>query len=211
MTTVVSIKFCSMCKVDKSFDEFPKNKARYDGLNQYCRECTVVRSREKYARNREKEIQRTRSYHLKNAEWSKEYQSNWHRKNRERRAAKVKERIQTDPEFKKYRQEQSRASESKRRAQKTATKVEHLTQKDFSELLAQHDNKCWICEQSLTTIHWDHVHPLSKGGSHTKENLRPACTPCNVRKNSLWPFTNEMKERIANEVRNLPTFEEVMP
>jgi len=63
----------------------------------------------------------------------------------------------------------------------------------------------------LTDIHWDHVQPLSKGGAHTVDNLRPACSPCNIRKNAIFPFTDEIKKRIANEVRNLQNSKEVMP
>jgi hypothetical protein len=32
-----------------------------------------------------------------------------------------------------------------------------------------------------------------------------------MRKNATWPFTDKMKETIANEVRNLTESKEVMP
>ena len=35
------------------------------------------------------------------------------------------------------------------------------------------------------------------------DNLRPACSPCNSRKGSLWPFTDDLKNKIAAEVRAL--------
>jgi len=35
--------------------------------------------------------------------------------------------------------------------------------------------------------HWDHVKPLSKGGSHMIGNLRPSCQACNLRKGSKLP------------------------
>ena len=81
--------------------------------------------------------------------------------------------------------------------------VEKITKKDYEKLLVKYNNQCWICEVELTTVFWDHVQPLAKGGAHTVDNLRPACNPCNVRKNATWPFTEDMKNRIANEVRLL--------
>lgn len=93
------------------------------------------------------------------------------------------------------------ALHGKRRAQKLATATEHLLADDLNEILVQHDNKCWICEDNLTEVTWDHYQPLSKGGSHTKDNLRPSCRICNSKKSNFWPFTEEMRQKIAEEVR----------
>lgn len=47
--------------------------------------------------------------------------------------------------------------------------------------------KCYLCEQDVTleAMHLDHVLPLSRGGSHTADNLRVACGRCNTSKGSL--------------------------
>jgi len=47
--------------------------------------------------------------------------------------------------------------------------------------------RCWICKVGPYAA-LDHVKPLSKGGSNWPANLRPACTPCNSRKGSRWPY-----------------------
>jgi 5-methylcytosine-specific restriction endonuclease McrA len=65
-----------------------------------------------------------------------------------------------------------------------------------------------MCEVKLDVVQWDHVHPLSKGGAHAISNLRPSCVHCNSRKGSTHPFTDEMKETIANDVRALRTPQE---
>ena len=49
----------------------------------------------------------------------------------------------------------------------------------------------------------DGLMPLAKGGPHIIENLLPACDKCNGRKNDIWPFTAELKQEIATEVRAL--------
>ena len=210
-TNVVAVKTCRKCGIEKPLEGFQKNRVRKDGLENYCRECNNARIREEYAKNPKKKIAKTREYHLANLEWSKKYQQKWHVENRDRRYEKVKERLATDPEFVEYRREVQSRSERERRAKKAQSTTTKVTKKDYAELLFKYNNKCWICEVELTTVFWDHVHPLAKGGPHNVDNLRPACNPCNARKNATWPFTDKMKEEIATEVRNLPKFKEVMP
>jgi 5-methylcytosine-specific restriction endonuclease McrA len=46
---------------------------------------------------------------------------------------------------------------------------------------------CYICGTPVFmgkggNLHFDHVIPISRGGVHCAENLRPACAPCNQRK-----------------------------
>jgi len=204
-------KTCTKCISVKSTADFHKRALSKDGLMAQCKECVNARIKANYHRDPKTKIAKTREYHLDNPEWSKEVQAAWHKENREIRYFRIKQRLETDSEFVAYRRKIQANSERKRRALKAATEVSHITQEQYAEVLTSYNNACWICEQSLTNFHWDHYQPLSKGGAHTIENLRPACAPCNTRKNSSWPFTNEMKINIANEVRNLTDVKEVMP
>lgn len=56
-----------------------------------------------------------------------------------------------------------------------------LTTAEWLEIVTAHKGLCHYCrmERKLTL---DHVIPLSKGGRHTKENVVPACGPCNSKK-----------------------------
>ena len=60
-----------------------------------------------------------------------------------------------------------------------------LTVDEWNQILKFCEFKCKYCGRDgpLTV---DHVKPLSKGGSHTKENVVPACLQCNVRKGSKY-------------------------
>jgi len=75
---------------------------------------------------------------------------------------------------------------------------------------------CYICnKQNLRFYHWtesprrdedrhdqatiDHVIPRSRGGSNTRENMRPCCYPCNIRKGNKMP-SNANLEVSTNEV-----------
>jgi len=207
-STIFGVKTCSKCGIEKTLDGFQKNKARLDGVETYCRECNNERIRQAYAANPKKKIAQTRKYHLANPEWSKRVQKEWHTENRDSQYAKVKKRLITDPEFRQYRRDMSKLNSHKRRAQQANTEVTKVTRNDLNNILNEFNNQCWICSVELTQVCWDHVHPLSKGGAHSVNNLRPACVNCNSRKSATWPFTDDMKKEIANEVRALRTPQE---
>ena len=105
----------------------------------------------------------------------------------------------------KYRNELAVRTRGKRRALIKNNTAKKITREELQQVLKEFNNQCWICEVELDKVVWDHYHPRAKGGAHIIENLRPTCNPCNTRKNALWPFTDEIKTRIANDVRALRT------
>ena len=131
------------------------------------------------------------------------YNRQWQVANRDRRNAKIKERLATDPEFLAYRRDLVARKERERRAQKAGTEVTKISKEEYEQILSEFNNRCWICDVELLKVFWDHVQPLAKGGAHIVDNLLPSCNPCNVRKNAAWPFTEELKNSISNEVRLL--------
>ena len=63
-------------------------------------------------------------------------------------------------------------------------------------ILSKTDGHCTHCDCEITThdhtlpthLHVDHLHPLSRGGSHNFENLVPSCRRCNLKKGSNLNF-----------------------
>jgi hypothetical protein len=55
------MKTCTVCKKDKPLDQFNKNRARKDGLQTLCKDCTRERFKVYYANNREKQYRVTRA------------------------------------------------------------------------------------------------------------------------------------------------------
>lgn len=46
---------------------------------------------------------------------------------------------------------------------------------------------CNICGKADVALTIDHIIPLSKGGTHTVENVQPLCVNCNCKKGTnLW-------------------------
>lgn len=59
---------------------------------------------------------------------------------------------------------------------------------DRSEIIRRDRRTCYLCGRGplkLDEIHLDHKIPISRGGSHTRDNLAVACATCNVRKGAL--------------------------
>jgi 5-methylcytosine-specific restriction endonuclease McrA len=73
-----------------------------------------------------------------------------------------------------------------RAARKRATSVGPVS---YRRILKRDGFICWICLYpisggTLREIHFDHIIPLSKGGSHTEDNIQVAHVKCNLRKHA---------------------------
>lgn len=74
--------------------------------------------------------------------------------------------------------------EHKKRLQKQQTD-RFLQPNEWLAVLALYENSCAYCGKELTDSFdctQDHVIPLSKGGTHSIDNVVPACRVCNARK-----------------------------
>jgi len=110
------------------------------------------------------------AWHEANLEHARDLQDVWH-------AARMQ-----DPEWLAAELQRCREKSGRRRAQKLATQTERV---DFAAIIERDGMWCYLCEkpiESLADLHMDHVRPLSKGGSHTAENLKPTHALCNLRK-----------------------------
>jgi len=56
----------------------------------------------------------------------------------------------------------------------------------MSEVRSKKTAVCYYCHKiiSTSTIHFDHIIPLTKGGEHSVRNLCVSCAPCNLSKNA---------------------------
>jgi len=55
---------------------------------------------------------------------------------------------------------------------------------DSDNLYAEYGHRCAYCGQSNVELTIDHVVPITLGGSHTRDNVVPACRRCNASKNN---------------------------
>ncbi len=57
-----------------------------------------------------------------------------------------------------------------------------FTFEDWESILEEHCHLCAYCLKSGVPLTMDHIEPISKGGSHTRMNIVPACRSCNSSK-----------------------------
>lgn len=59
-----------------------------------------------------------------------------------------------------------------------------VTASEWEALKRTYMDRCAYCGQQDAALTIDHVMPLSRGGSHTPDNIVPACASCNSRKHN---------------------------
>ena len=124
----------------------------------------------------------------------------------ERRAKYPNERRAIEARYaSKYPDAQREKNQTRRARVKRAPSVD-LTPAKWQEVLAEFGGRCAYCNVESTGLTQDHVVPLARGGSHTRDNMVPACRSCNARKSdSLLAEWLGFAERDANRPsRSLP-------
>lgn len=57
-----------------------------------------------------------------------------------------------------------------------------LTEAQWQEILEEHGHACAYCGAAGVLLEQEHVIPVTRGGGYVKDNIVPACSPCNRRK-----------------------------
>ena len=111
----------------------------------------------------------------------KDYQRVFRKANKEKIDAYFREWLRT-PEGKEYMVRRN----FQRRSSVLRTPVKQLlTPAQWREIKFKFHNTCAYCgvpESSSVKLTRDHLIPVTKGGLHTRDNIVPACQPCNARK-----------------------------
>jgi len=159
------MKKCYVCKLD--FEKLLPNRK--------CSACMKKYKRERYLLTGTEIRRKTNQYKLENRAKLYAADAVWRANNKEKSAARVAAWSKANPL-------KRSESEGRRRARKLGTMTEKITVEMFRSRLAEHGGVCAYCGDPPE--HWDHMTPLSRGGSHTLANLAPTCGPCNLSKGS---------------------------
>jgi len=112
-----------------------------------------------------------------NAGKVKEIHRNWRKKNPERHRAHGK---------------------NTRYKRRTQSKNSDITTDFLIELKKKVANTCPYCGLYTEMLHLDHIIPLSRGGTHTKDNVMYCCPTCNLTKH-----TKTLKEFNGMTLKNI--------
>lgn len=156
-----------------------------------CDECKKAHKNyliEYYKNNPEKRKKYSKQYTEKNKEKIKKYKKDFYQLNKECLLKKSKEYYE--------RNKQKNFARTRRRKIKLRESVYDLY--SVEEIIELYGNICHICNEEIDTtlprstgvlgwqkgLHLDHVVPISKGGTDTVSNIRPAHAICNLSKGS---------------------------
>lgn len=206
MTMSQETKACKKCGVEKLLSEYHKNKTNSDGRQLYCKTCNIELSKQYYIENKEK----IKQYNIKNRQQIIEYRKQYRIKNKEQLAKKRNQyyinnrekmlkinnqyyidnrdkMLEQNKQWRIANPEKVIAKKINRRAMELNA-TGKFTADDIAQLLVLQKGKCAICHCSIKNgYHVDHIVPLSKGGSNSKENLQLLCPTCNLSKGARDP------------------------
>mgnify|MGYP000179812446 CR=1 FL=1 len=207
MTYSHCVKRCTKCDQIKALSAgFNRNRSRRDGREARCRVCLYAKRRKSYEANREKYAAKAKQYRQENQEAISKKRKARYQENRDQILEKRRQYYSENAEEIKARQrkynaenkDKIRAYEStpeykakdvlvsaRRRAQKNGVTAT-LTGKEWDQVLEHFHHECVYCEAPWE--HQDHFKPLSRGGTHSMDNVVPACSACNLSKNAADPF-----------------------
>lgn len=130
-------------------------------------------------KNKEELSKKKAEYYYKNVEYIREYNSKYYEKNKDHIIKQVLNYTRTEKGIISKKNTANRRRTIKRNGNIRTDQLLKLKQKS---------THCYWCNKKLTDYHIDHYIPLSKGGTHTIENIVISCPTCNIKKSNKDPI-----------------------
>jgi hypothetical protein len=174
------MKFCPKCRKLKNEIDFHKNKARTDGYHLWCKKCRKEETTKYRATHAEQVKIAKHNYYENNKQTIISKSDEWVKNN------KPKSRIIKN-RWKANNPESEVNYRHKRRSKCKQTDITGAWLKELKE----NTEICILCgNQMIDSKKYhplkkslDHILLLSKGGTHTKNNVRYVCILCNAKRN----------------------------
>lgn len=182
-----SHKECTKCLQSLPKARFYDDPRRRDGLHSWCKECFKEHCASKVDPERRNELARIRNA-TDDEKRERRYAQHraWHARAyaadpemRARAVARAKAWAEANPERASI---LARNSSNRRRARIAAQSSEDV---NYAAILDRDGMVCHICGDDIpdmSDLHFDHVIPLSRGGAHSYDNIKPSHASCNLRK-----------------------------
>ncbi len=192
-------KRCSCCGEWKQFDSFATSKGdkaskQEIALQAYCSSCSLKKSAEWAARNKDAKRRHRRESDARNAEKLKVVRAN--RSNEQREARNKNHRQWRKANMDKV----LMWNRLRRYKERAAGDMPHRF--DIGRLLCDQDAHCTYCKELLVgEYHIDHKIPVSRGGLNEIENLQILCPTCNMKKGAMTH--DEYAEKLNRSMLNM--------
>ena len=181
-------KICSKCNLEKSLNDFPKDKNRSDGHYVYCKECRTISYQLDSVNRKEK----SKIYYQETKELNREKILERNRLWRKNNSTYTTERKKIDPKFKMIKNVRRRLnrfiSSSKLTKRNTTIHLIGCTPDELKNYIENKfvNNMSW---ENQGMWHIDHIIPLSS--AKTEDDLIKLCHYTNLQ--PLWAKDNLRK------------------
>lgn len=206
----MTTKQCKTCEEHKPLEAFYNRKASKDGKYAECKKCHNARvaAREKERRATDADYrERWRAYNREYVRNRYATDADYRERQRDYAREYHKEHYENDPQRRQYlRDYYAQQVESgdywvydyTARCKKAGLSpvIERFTRQDVIEKFG---GRCYYCDTGAFE-HLDHYVPVSKGGPHALENVRPSCAKCNRAKTDSDPLVFAASSSAADGV-----------
>lgn len=188
---IPSAKACTKCGVEKSLEDFHRDKRGKAGRSARCKECARANARKHYAQNssdpefmkrrREQVARALKRWRAKNTDSIKTYMDAYREANRESIAEQSR----------RWRIANAQRVTEKNQRRRARLLDAFVAEVDREEIWTRDAGTCQLCGNAIDRSQpWphplsmtiDHIHPLALGGTHEPSNVQLAHAVCNSRK-----------------------------
>lgn len=193
------MKKCRICQQEKPESDYYSEHHMRDGLMSKCKTCHNIARAERrrqndkrfYDNNREKILKQKKAYGEENRECIRAKQAEYREQHREKAAATTRQWREENPERLRewYAANPDKVAVYNRRryALRKGAFVEDVS---LDALIQRDEGRCGVCGLPVMgPMSLDHIHPLSRGGTHEPANCQLAHPACNSRKGAKINFT----------------------
>lgn len=173
------MKTCTRCGTEKHLTDFNRNRTRADGLASQCKECRA----EVRAAQSEDLAAYARAWSEANPNYKAEYRAKNAAKLAEERRRWYADNPDYNREYRLSNPDVFWATTYRSRVRRMGL-PEVIEDFRYADVVERYGDACFYCETGEFE-HLDHAIPVSKGGPHTLDNVRPSCAACNVSKSNM--------------------------
>ena len=165
------------------------DKCRESRLRCYVKHAAKrrVEARAYYEANRGRRLKQHRAWLERRRDYALAYQRAYNQANQAWKNEKLRRKRETmtpEQRNKWAREHPHEVADTAARCRARRQNCPRIERINRREVIERDGRTCYLCQRVLTPrdVTLDHVIPLARGGSHTTDNLRVCCMPCNSHK-----------------------------